>query len=545
MWLRDVHTEHGDSVRILTDAGRRPLVESILAGYRGGRQHPPTDPDIVLIVAARASAELRALAEPVLQSATLGVFCCCPDEPTDPPDPADREWMQTWIDAWFSGADALAPVLGLLLEAACAGIGMRRPDSLQRALGGVGGCAIRSHALAATDVRRHRVKRLPVIDRDILDAPNLVALLRGSIRRSDAVDAIHCALLCARRAGDLYLGCRVLPRRQDGFVLDLITPAPSPGDSRADTVRAIAIERQLSRFSGPYLGPLRRFARLPGAADLLFASPTLALALACWPSFRACPLPGTKTPGDQAGCARLTGSGRALIAARLNAPQRELLAWLGFPGSDSARRYLARLAPEWIDLELLLALRDCLRVPERFAKLRHARPGTRNELRLLLDPRILDRFSIGLLQQLHRSPPEVLPTSWYHAAKLLRLRSSQNAPREFASYGALIAWALQQMGSRLLRAPPPDHPGAQRIQSAAGLLAEATAMQHCLGNGKYEPLLDEGSALFYRVLKPVRATLMYQRQDRLWVLAEIKGRKGRSLCPGEVANCLQVMAGEH
>lgn len=545
MWLQDVHTEHGDSVRILTDAGRRPLVESILSAYHGGRQRLPTAPEIVLIVAARPSVELCALAETALHAATLGLFCCCTDEPGDPPDPADRDWMQTWIDAWFIGADTLAPVLGLLLEAACAGIGMRRADSLLRALGGVGGCAIRSHAVAASDVRRHRVRRLPMIDHEILDAPNLIALVRGSVRRIDAVNAIHCALLCARRAGDLYLCCRVLPRRQHGFVLDLITPAPSPDDTPADAARVLAIERLLSRFPERQLGPLRRFARLPGAADLLIASPALALALACWPSFRTCPPPGTKTPADLSGCARLTGSGRALIVARLRAPQRELLAWLGFPGSDSARRYLARLAPECIDLELLLALRDCLRVPERFAKLRHARPGTRQELCLLLEPEILDRFSIGLLQQLSRCPPEALPGSWYQAGKLLLRRGNHNAPREFASHDALIAWAVQQTGARLLRAPPPDHPGAQRIRSATGLLAEASAMQHCLGNAKYALLLDEGSALFYRVLKPVRATLMYQRQGALWVLAEIKGRKGRSLRPGEVANCLQVMAGEH
>lgn len=545
MWLRDFPTEHGDRVRVIADAICRPLVEPVVDGCRGGGQRPPADPDIVLIVAAGIDAELCAVAEPALRTATLAVLCCCPAEPRAASGLDHHPWLQHWIDAWFIGEASIAPLCGLLLEAACAGVGMRRKDSLLRALGGIGRCVLHHTVLPSSAVRRHRVRRLPSIDREILDAPNLVALVRGSVRRIDAVNAIHDALLPARRAGDLHLRCLVLPARHDGFALSLIAPAPHPGGATAEAAAA-ANERHRLRFPVAYLGHLRRFARLPGAADLLLANPALALALAYWPSFRLQPLTGvpTPTPDDRAGCARPTDSGRALIAAKLRAPQREVLAWLGFPGSDSVRRFLSGLAPECIDLERLLALRDCLRVPERFAKLRHTRPGTLHELRLLLEPRVLDRFSIGLLQQLQHSAAATPPGDWTHAAQLLLRRDSHGAPREFATRAALTAWAAQQMGARLLPTPPPDHAAAQRISSAAGLVAEGRAMQHCLGNANYQCLLDDGSALFYRVLKPVRATLMYQSQGALWVLAEIKGRKGRALRPGELAHCLRAMCAD-
>ena len=541
MWIEDFQNEHGETVRIIADAVSRPLVECALDRSPNHRQRSQNPPEILLIFVSDISTELQALVETHLSAVTLNILCRCHPAPITAADYGDRAaqietWLETWIDAWFDDADAIAPLLSLCLQSSGCEVRTRHAQGLQQVLAGIGPCRWQRYAMASRDCRGDQVRRLPAIDPAILDSPSVLCLVRGPRRRRRSIFATYCAFRRCRGQGldKLFI---VMPQRYRGFELTLLYATAAHDDS-VDPVKAAATERFLQRFEGDCRGELRRFARLDGATDLLASNPALALALACWPAFRRQP---SRPPQDR-WCGsepyRSFVSGRTLCIEKLRAPQRAVLAWLGFPDSASCRRWLATLAPECLSIALLQQLRTVIQDPARYAKLRHTRVGSVAELAALLDPLIADQLSLSFMQSL-QVPPAAGAPDWSPAAKLLRKNCT--APALFNSVADLLDWHSAQVGADTLREPVADTSERQRISSAPGLAAEGSDMAHCLGTATYERLLSAGDALFYRILKPVRATVMYQRCHGGWVLKEITGRKGRKLRPGEIVHCLQAM----
>lgn len=101
---------------------------------------------------------------------------------------------------------------------------------------------------------------------------------------------------------------------------------------------------------------LALFARCPGAFELAQSNPALAYALANNWVFHQ---PAVSQPMRAA---------RALVKKK----QRSILAWLGFPETEQARKILAKLPPEEISLEGLLNLRRILACPTSLKLLSHA-----------------------------------------------------------------------------------------------------------------------------------------------------------------------------
>ena len=107
-------------------------------------------------------------------------------------------------------------------------------------------------------------------------------------------------------------------------------------DAMPDEVR-----NDLLRYSGRRWHLLSLFARCPGALDLSRSNPGLCYALASnWVFHR----PAVKQPVRAA---------RAMVMRK----QKQILEWLGFPGTEPARRILAKIMPKALGVASLLYLR--------------------------------------------------------------------------------------------------------------------------------------------------------------------------------------------
>lgn len=274
-----------------------------------------------------------------------------------------------------------------------------------------------------------------------------------------------------------------------------------PDDVRSDLLRYS--NRQWHLFS--------LFAHCPGALDLSRSNPGLCYALASnWVFHR----PAVKQPIRAA---------RALVMRK----QKQILEWLGFPGTEPARRILAKIMPKALRISPLLYLRSSLRDPEVLKYLAHLDHINAAGLRLVTDPRLRARITPRLLTdvvhdetQNQQRPPVI--DFFFDTLRMAEMLEWRHCPTRFSSLRRLmevhddltrrlLPARLAQYGqdeSLPLRFPPPPFAGTRHIRpilTPDELYLEGEAMQHCVGTCARD--VADGRYYVYRVFSPLRATL--------------------------------------
>ncbi len=256
------------------------------------------------------------------------------------------------------------------------------------------------------------------------------------------------------------------------------------------------------------------------ARDLTATNPALAFALASNWVFHA---PAVQRP---------MRSARTLASKK----QRHILAWLGFPGSESARKILAKLRHAALTIPGLLYLRQAMSDPRACKLMAHVpwiNPGV---LRMVTDPQLLPYVTPVLLEEVASNPME---NCYPNAAYLLRdiLYMLQEVlpiavlARPMRSLEALRKTHEDLVGDLNTRNyprvniafPEPPLPGDDTIIpiTTARELAEEGRMQHnCVAS--YARRVQGNQCYIYRVLSPERCTLALTRRGNTWMFSEVK-----------------------
>lgn len=296
-------------------------------------------------------------------------------------------------------------------------------------------------------------------------------------------------------------------------------------DAIPDAVREFVLRYNRRRWH-----LLALFARCPGAFELAQSNPALAFALASNWAFH-----------QPAVCQPLRAA-RALVAKK----QRCIMAWLGFPGTEQARKIMAKIPPEEIySLETLFNLRRMMNHPESLKLLSHAPVITHAMLVFLNEsqarPCLTPLFIADMAtHRLVRRQPFVpadgrWPDLFGYFADILRMQAQCGVVR-------LRAWrtaaelrithdALVEEYNEMIKAasslpfPPPPYPGKagliEPVTSFHDLQEEGREMKHCAGSYAYD--VQRGACYVYRVLWPVRATLSLHRSSHGWELEQMRG----------------------
>ena len=280
-----------------------------------------------------------------------------------------------------------------------------------------------------------------------------------------------------------------------------------------------AVRAAVARFRSRQWHVLALLARCPGADDLLESCPALGYALASNWVFHE---PAVKRP---------------LRAARrlVRLPRPVALQWLGFPGTRSAARRMATIAPREVTIAMLLDLRRALHDPAARELLGHLPTLRHDVIRLVQTPELRPYISPRLLHEWIAAPRawrgarlyvtirDTLAMAGQAGARVPRFLSLDQVTRHHneltdrTNLGSL-AYYLD------LELPPPPIPGTETIAPLtvpAAVVEEGRLMHHC--GASYVPRIARGHSYLYRVLAPERATLEVRMGRRGWELAQIQG----------------------
>lgn len=301
------------------------------------------------------------------------------------------------------------------------------------------------------------------------------------------------------------------------------------------------VREQVNRYGERHWHLLSLAARCGNPAiDLMNSNPPLAWALASSWVFRDKPV---QEPMRAA--RRLLGPGKS---------QCDILAWLGFPSSDSARKLIRKLRIASVNVNTLLSLRDAMRDPTARKFMAHLPELNSGVVRLLSDPELRPfctaNFLVDVLNDTKKSgmPDDVIhhrgtEDTYAHAAMTLRdcltmldFRDIDRATfrpirsivdLEERHEGLILAQrhAYRFEGSihEPLVLPPPPLIGTSTIEPLTtedALGNEGDIMHHCIGS--YGARIASGELAVYQVLAPERATVAIGRKQGVWRIIEMR-----------------------
>ena len=202
-------------------------------------------------------------------------------------------------------------------------------------------------------------------------------------------------------------------------------------------------------------------------------------------------------------------------------PQREVLAWLGFPDEQAWVNIVRKILPEIVTVERVQALRAVATIAEVMQRLAHVPVINVGLLELASQPILMAQVSPALLneiaaaeeEQLHGSAVRLLEDlvrelesmgrrpglAAIKTLEKLRQRSYEVA-EEFQNYVE-----VQREAGSFLEPPVPGTEDIEPLTDAGQLLEEGRAQRNCVGG--YGPRVAGGKVFIYRVLRPERATL--------------------------------------
>lgn len=159
-----------------------------------------------------------------------------------------------------------------------------------------------------------------------------------------------------------------------------------------DTI-PVDVREVVSKFENRQWHLMSLIARCNAAAvDLSIANPALAYALASnWVFHR----PTVHRP---------MRSARALL--QRGKKQRDILVWLGYPGTEAARKLLCKVTPESISIPSLLYIRQSLSDDAMSNALSHLPRLNAGAIRIATDPNLLPFASSTLIEEISRRREE-------------------------------------------------------------------------------------------------------------------------------------------
>ena len=297
----------------------------------------------------------------------------------------------------------------------------------------------------------------------------------------------------------------------------------------------------------------------PWAMDLAEGNPTLAYALANSHLLRGSPPEA------------------AAVQARwyCHKKQRDLLEWLGFPGTEPVARILRKISPGAVFPSMLHRLRMALKADPRTIKLLAPLPKINGAiLEVATITKYLDLLTPSLLQEMVEHPPEVSvadricsglvvleqissPRATKPFANIKQvLRFREEAEKEFQAYlrrkeqakqdaarraeqERLRRWEEARIRSkkqaelrRLPFPPPPLHgtPDILPLTSRELLEMEGREQNNCVA--MHEMHVRQGGYYVYQVLMPERATLSIHRGlDGRWRRLELRVKNNKNAKP--------------
>lgn len=284
------------------------------------------------------------------------------------------------------------------------------------------------------------------------------------------------------------------------------------------------------------------FARCPGSLDLSRSNPALCYALASNWVFHK---PAVRLPLRAA---------RSLIAKK----QKHVLAWLGFPGTEPARRIMAKLDPRVLNVRFLLRFREVLGNADLVTWLSHLKqinPGvaemvTQRRYLPFLTSRLLREASLEAAENRSQSAVWLLDDTLRMSARLPdavrppRFTSRRQLERVHDELARQMGQEWEQNRLNRIDAVPmpfpcPPFAGTESILpilTPDELHAEGRKMGHCVG--VYDERVVQGRCFIYRVTAPVRATMEIFLSDwKGWMPGQLRRVKNK-LVPNPLATQL-------
>ena len=275
------------------------------------------------------------------------------------------------------------------------------------------------------------------------------------------------------------------------------------------------VRNELLRYTNRRWHLFSLFARCPGALDLSRSNPALCYALASNWVFHK---PAVKSPMRAA---------RSLIGKK----QKHILDWLGFPGTETARRIMAKTDSKAFDILRMWRFRRALGEPEIVKWLSHMEQINLSVMELVgwrdyrpfISARLLTEVSQEEVEGRRRATAIRMFDDTLHMAGEM---PEVAWPRPFSSLRQLEAvhddlarqrehrWQREGLtcydgpGGELLSFPKPPYAGTGHIQpilTPEDLHKEGQEMGHCVGI--YDHRVARGQCFVYRVTDSVRATM--------------------------------------
>ncbi|SMP45985.1 PcfJ-like protein [Desulfonatronum zhilinae] len=283
------------------------------------------------------------------------------------------------------------------------------------------------------------------------------------------------------------------------------------------------IRAAVTRFPKRQWHMLSFLARCGNAArDLTAANPALAFALASNWVFHA---PAVQRP---------MRSARTLATKK----QRYILAWLGFPGSESARKVLIKVRCSALTIPAMLYLRQALSDPVSQKLMAHAPSINPGVLRMVTDQHLLPYVTLTLLEDVSNQPMEEhYPVAAYLLRDILCMLEELPVAFRLAPMRSLAVLRNvhdnlvgdlndPRRSSRHMVFPEPPLPGNDSIipiTTRAELAEEGRHQHNCVAC--YSRRVQNGQAYIYRVLHPERCTVALTRKGDTWMVSEVKRDK--------------------
>jgi hypothetical protein len=289
----------------------------------------------------------------------------------------------------------------------------------------------------------------------------------------------------------------------------------------------------------------------PAGRELAENNPVLAYALANSHEFR-------RTPPEVAAVQAVMHS---------HDRQRDISAWLGYPGTPAMVRVFKKLSPEAATPSILRLLRNTIgKDASRLRVLQHRRHINAGVLDFILIPDLMELATPSLLDEIENSADELQFSAaadrLAHAITVLKDIRSRREVRPFRSLRQIEGFveavdaeylehqrrmeelraarraahaarerqraelARQELDSARFIWPPPPLSGTESIVPISSydmLRKEGKSQRNCIA-GYWRSIAGEKPRYYaYRVLKPQRATLMIvKRAGGSWMLQEAK-----------------------
>ena len=289
----------------------------------------------------------------------------------------------------------------------------------------------------------------------------------------------------------------------------------------------IEVRKVTANYSDRHWHMLEFMAKCPGALELVQSNPALAFCLASNWEFH------------KPAAVRPMRSARSLICQK----QRDILKWLGFPGTESVRKTLKKVPGRIINIERALNLRDAMRNPDLMKLLTHVPQINAGVIKFASDPAMVRYITPNLLSEVAANKGDFKrPQTSFILKDSLRMMELMgqntcgfvfNSIMEINAFHDELVVTMNNRANgweRVKRFPPPPVEGTEDIIpliKAEQLTEEGRQQKNCIAS--YARSVKEGNIYIYRVLSPQRATLSLRHRGGGWVLSELKGKCNRAV----------------